>query len=599
MSTNSHCQTTSGAKRQTISACMIVKNEEKFIAKCLQSIKDVADEIIIVDTGSTDNTIEIAKSFGAKIFHHPWRNDFSEARNHSLRHATGEWVLYIDADETLEQADIPLLRSLINSDSCSAIFVAIYSDLPDGCSKHYYTRLFKREKARFEGIVHEQLICEGIMKQSTIRMYHAGYNLGNDDMSKKYTRTGDLLRKQLEISPDNLFAITNLVRNYRNENNNDKVIELGERGLKIPATRPDISVIHQRQRISLDLANALANTNQLDRAEKVSREALSEQPDFLDNLLQLGFILIAKKSYLEAIPILKKYLIVREKDLNTPGFNLLLVDAYNSEHKAYFGLGECFKKVGSLKDAEMAYKKAIALQNTEPVYYTDLAHLYISQNLPREAENIIRDALKQGIANDTNDFLLGKTLSLQGKPDEAIDVLKQSIINNPAQKNVNIYLLLINLLIQTNRLKEAEYALNSACSLFPNHFGLKCLGEKIRYETGNKESALAFIQNTMNTHPSNSAVSLDLGYFCIDIGEYSLAIDMLEKYLNTTSPDANILANIACCYAKMGKIESAIIGFRTALHLDPACRHASQNLMAMEKLLNKIPSAQKLSHTAS
>src|SRR3989338_10012371 len=135
--------------RPTLSACMIVKNEEKFLAQCLQSIKNAVDEIIVVDTGSTDRTVEIAQSFGAKIYYHPWRNSFSEARNHSLSYATCDWILQIDADEALEQSDIPLLHKLIQTDSYNAIYVAIYSELPGGQSKHYYSRVFRRGKARF------------------------------------------------------------------------------------------------------------------------------------------------------------------------------------------------------------------------------------------------------------------------------------------------------------------------------------------------------------------------------------------------------------------------------------------------------------------
>ncbi|MFN3533586.1 MAG: glycosyltransferase family 2 protein, partial [Candidatus Brocadia sp.] len=116
--------TASNKYRPTLSACMIVKNEEKFLPQCLQSIKDAVDEVIIVDTGSTDKTVEIAKSFGARVYHHPWKNSFSEARNHSLSYATGDWILQIDADEALEQTDIPLLHKLIPADSYKAIFVA-------------------------------------------------------------------------------------------------------------------------------------------------------------------------------------------------------------------------------------------------------------------------------------------------------------------------------------------------------------------------------------------------------------------------------------------------------------------------------------------
>ncbi|CAG1770772.1 partial heptose III glucuronosyltransferase, partial [uncultured bacterium] len=183
--------------RTTLSACMIVKNEEKFLAQCLRSIKNAVDEIIIVDTGSTDRTVDIAQSFDAKVYRHPWKNSFSEARNHSLSYAACDWILQIDADEALEQADIPLLHKLITTDSHNAIFVAIYSELPGGQAKHYFQRIFRRGKAHFEGIVHNQLIFEGKALESEIRFYHYGYNLSDRDMERKYKRTGALLRQQL------------------------------------------------------------------------------------------------------------------------------------------------------------------------------------------------------------------------------------------------------------------------------------------------------------------------------------------------------------------------------------------------------------------
>lgn len=80
---------------------MMVKNEEEMLPRCLNSIKHLIDELIVVDTGSTDKTIEIAESFGAKIYHHPWENNFSKHRNQSLGYATGDWIIQIDADEEL------------------------------------------------------------------------------------------------------------------------------------------------------------------------------------------------------------------------------------------------------------------------------------------------------------------------------------------------------------------------------------------------------------------------------------------------------------------------------------------------------------------
>jgi len=87
---------------QSISLCMIVRDEEEHLEKCLESVNDAVDEIIVVDTGSRDKTVSIARSFGAGIFFHEWENDFSVPRNISLEHATGDWILILDADEVLE-----------------------------------------------------------------------------------------------------------------------------------------------------------------------------------------------------------------------------------------------------------------------------------------------------------------------------------------------------------------------------------------------------------------------------------------------------------------------------------------------------------------
>ena len=118
----------------------------------------------------------------------PGATALSEARNHSLSYATCDWILQIDADEALEQADIPLLHKLIQTDSYNAIYVAIYSELPGGQSKHYYSRVYRRGKAHYEGIVHNQLILHGNAMPSEIRLYHYGYNLSNEEMKNKYKK---------------------------------------------------------------------------------------------------------------------------------------------------------------------------------------------------------------------------------------------------------------------------------------------------------------------------------------------------------------------------------------------------------------------------
>ena len=102
-------------KMSTISLCMITKNEERYLEQCLNSVKEIVDEIIIVDTGSTDKTKEIAKKFKAKIIDFKWIDDFSAARNESLKHAAKDWILVLDADEVIEKNDFKKIKNAVEN----------------------------------------------------------------------------------------------------------------------------------------------------------------------------------------------------------------------------------------------------------------------------------------------------------------------------------------------------------------------------------------------------------------------------------------------------------------------------------------------------
>ncbi|MFN4796229.1 MAG: glycosyltransferase family 2 protein, partial [Pseudanabaena sp.] len=101
-----------------LSACLIVKNEEQRLPQCLESLLSLADEIIVVDTGSLDRTVAIAKKYQARVFHFAWCDDFSQARNYAIAQAKGKWILVIDADEVLEQSAIAILQEVLQREDC-------------------------------------------------------------------------------------------------------------------------------------------------------------------------------------------------------------------------------------------------------------------------------------------------------------------------------------------------------------------------------------------------------------------------------------------------------------------------------------------------
>jgi len=224
--------------RPLVSACMIVKNEERNLERCLKSIKSFVDEIIVVDTGSTDRTKEIAAAFGARIFDHPWENDFSKHRNQSIGYATGDWIYIIDADEELILPKGPenmraYLKKIPPQFPACALSV---KDMQKGREVMTFnsTRFFRQGKIHYNRRVHNQPVIHGkAVLHGDAYMHHYGYDLDDTAKEAKFKRTFALLTKELEDNPkdrDVLFYLCQL----HAEGNRDtaKAIEYGERYLR-------------------------------------------------------------------------------------------------------------------------------------------------------------------------------------------------------------------------------------------------------------------------------------------------------------------------------------------------------------------------------
>ena len=153
----------SGARRSdpTISLSMIVRDEARFLADCLQSVQGVVEEIVVVDTGSKDDTVEIARSFGARVFHYTWDDDFAAARNCALAECTGDWVLSLDADEQLDPATKDEIRTAAAEPGVHAWYLrmATMEGETPTADEVRMIRLFRRTPGtRYTGRIHEQVV---------------------------------------------------------------------------------------------------------------------------------------------------------------------------------------------------------------------------------------------------------------------------------------------------------------------------------------------------------------------------------------------------------------------------------------------------------
>jgi len=206
----------------TLSLCMIVKDEEAVLSRCLNSVRDIVDEIIIVDTGSADATKEIAKSLGARVFDYPWDDDFSSARNFSLDRATGAWILVLDADEFLAPGSKEEFIKLLQDDGAEGYFIRIVSLLGESSDfetcEDMVVRLFRnRPEYRFRGAIHEQvrpaiagLAGENALKKAPAAICHDGYLSAVIHKKGKVRRNSGVIKKALDANPANPFLLYSL-----------------------------------------------------------------------------------------------------------------------------------------------------------------------------------------------------------------------------------------------------------------------------------------------------------------------------------------------------------------------------------------------------
>ena len=285
-----------GPARPLLSLCMIVKNEERTLARAIESVKALADEMIVVDTGSADGTKEIAAALGAKVFDFPWTDDFSSARNFSLSKATGDWILVIDADETVSSRDLERLRDLIGKgpegadgydlttrnyvvEANTAGWVANDGSYRDeeagsGWYPNRKVRLFRNDpRIRFSGAVHELVeasMFEAGMKVAECRVpvHHTG-KLERASVLEKGERYYRLGLKKIEASGGTPRAIAELAIQAGELGRYDDAITLWRRVLDGKPTQ-DV------RRATVNLIHACLNADRFDEALREARKAAGQ-----------------------------------------------------------------------------------------------------------------------------------------------------------------------------------------------------------------------------------------------------------------------------------------------------------------------------------
>ncbi|AYD39066.1 glycosyltransferase [Clostridium fermenticellae] len=351
-------------KNILISLCMIVKDEENFIDSCLKSAKDLADEIIIVDTGSTDKTRKICEKYKAKIFYLPWKDNFAEARNYGISKANGKWILWLDADEEIIIKNKNKFYQTLMDEKGYIYLVPIinyYGDFPIDINRSYLFssyRLFRNHRdIKFTGKIHEHLTMNysgEIYSEKAlpyIEINHYGYLDSIIRKKEKITRNLKILENEKTEPNYSPWIDYHIASEYYSLKKYTKAlyeINLSIIGFLKNYKLPP-SLLYK---LKYDI---LINTENYNEAKFGIEKAIKLYPDYVDLYFYKGIILFKENSFKEAILVFNQCIKLGE------GNSKYLILSGAGSYLSWYFIGCCYKEINDYKKADDAFKNVLAI----------------------------------------------------------------------------------------------------------------------------------------------------------------------------------------------------------------------------------------------
>lgn len=396
-----------------ISLCVIVKDEERVLPRMLRSVQGVVDEIVVVDTGSTDGSVDVARSFGARVLHEEFADDFSAVRNVALAAATHPWILVLDADEVLVPGSGRILRAAAADDRLAGAYLRFENDLGGGrthvCG---LMRFFRNDPSiRFEYVIHEQALpsiaayarANGrrLTQLDQVRVYHDGYLATRRDERNKDARNERLFRKQVERFPDHTYSwykFGDFLRRFPQRR--DEAVSMLERAEQLLVAMPDA------------VARDLSFPAEVHALLALERDKLGRTDAALDTAIR-----------------------GRERFGETP--NLLYV------------LGHLFTKTRRWHEAFVAYARLRSHDGklaaippepgvTGPIAMAGLGLALRGLKRPRAATRCLEHAVALDPARIQNQLLLGEVRAEQGEVAAAVVALRAGLALDPKRHPVRL-----------------------------------------------------------------------------------------------------------------------------------------------------------------
>ena len=374
-----------------LSVCLIVKNEEKFLGQCLQSIAGLAQQIIVVDTGSADRSLEIAKTFGAETYMIPWQDDFSAARNAALEHATGDWILILDADEELPAEQHSPLLADMNKPSLLACRLPLVNLEHEADGQSFIPRLFRNAPGVFyTGRIHEQ-VFPSLMPYSkawglelgfgTAQLLHHGYTKQIVRDRNKIERNLALLRQAVAENP----VDANLMMNFglelvRSDDLAGGVEKYREAFRLMSAQNSAETAPELREALLTQFTCQLYKIRAHGEVVQVLNSPLARSAELTASLhFAHGLALFELKQFAAAAEQMRQCIALRHR----PGLSPINTDVPTTAPEHCLAL--CLEKTGEVAGAEKAFLTALAGPGRQEEIKLDYVKFLAAVNRPVEA----------------------------------------------------------------------------------------------------------------------------------------------------------------------------------------------------------------------
>lgn len=491
-----------------LSLCMIVRDNEAYIRDCLESVKPWVDEMIVVDTGSIDQTPAICQEVGAEVYHFPWCDDFSAARNESLRHANGEWIFWMDSDDILPTDQGKKLRLLPQkeiAENCQGFVMQVHCP-----SRHHgqltvvdQVKVFRNvPELRFEHRIHEQILPSirrhgGEVEFTDIHVVHLGSQQDDQSHQKKLERDFRILELENAERPNHPFVLFNLGMTCENAGEYARAEEYLRRCIRVSAPKES----HLRKAWAL-LICCLQQLQRFPEATEAAEEALESFPDDAELLFRRALLAQLSRRYDQAIA---DY----EAVLSMPAEQIFAsVDPSIRGAKAYHNLGSCYRAKGDRAKALELFQRAIDDSPQMFGSWIGMAEIALELgNIQHLQELLAREELEKLEFKATRCVLSAKLFEHRGDIERAAATLESGWQTTGESCCI---LELADLFARNENWEEENRILQTLLPVRPNDINLLLRLAKSHSGLGDTKSAIQMLERTLEIQPDSSVAAKEL-----------------------------------------------------------------------------------------